>query len=85
MVHNTIFSYNKGSTDGNGLVRQFINIISSYELIGIKIYGMVSDGCGGNTKTFKIIFDYKPLITKWISKNCLSTMNQINPSRIIYI
>ena len=49
ITHNADFYFNKGSLDGNELVRQFIDIVTSYEMIGIKIYGMVSDGGGGNT------------------------------------
>ena len=85
VVHNADFYYNKGSLDGNEIIRQFIDVVSAYELMGVKIYGIVSDGGGGNTKFFNMISNYKPLKAKWISKECLSTINPVDPSRKIYI
>ena len=41
--------FNTGSLDGDELVRQFIDVVTSYEMIGVKIYGIVSDGGGGST------------------------------------
>ena len=38
IVHNGDFYHNKGSLDGNELIRQYIDVVSSYELIGIKIW-----------------------------------------------
>ena len=61
LVHNSDFYFNKGSLDVNELVRQFIDVITRYESIGVKIHGIVSDGGGGNTKFFNMISDYKPL------------------------
>ena len=78
------FFYNKGSLDGNELIRQFIDVVCSYELMGVKIYGMVSDGGGGNTKFFNIISEYQPLNGKWIDGKCLRTLNPIDPTRYIY-
>ena len=44
MVHNGYFYYNKGSLDGIELICQFIDTVSGYDLIGIKVCGLVSDG-----------------------------------------
>ena len=85
IVHNADFYYNKGSLDGNELIRQYIDVVSCYELIGIKIYGMVSDGGGGNTKFFKLISEYQPLQGIWINEKCLRTLNPVDPCRYIYI
>ena len=84
IVHNADFYYNKGSLDGNELIRQYIDVVSCYELIGIKIYGMVSDGGGGNTKFFKLISEYQPLQGIWINEKCLRTLNRVDPTRYIY-
>ena len=65
----------------NELVWQFIDVVSSYELICIEIYGIVSDGGRGNTKFFHMISEYKPLKAKWIDDKCLSTVDPVEPSR----
>ena len=50
LVYNGDFYYNKGSLDGNKMIRQFIDVIASYEFIEVKIYGILSDGVGGYAK-----------------------------------
>ena len=37
LVHNADFFFNSGSLDGNELIRQMIQVIVSYEFIGVKI------------------------------------------------
>ena len=59
--------------------------MSSYELIGIKIYGIVSNGSGGNTSFFKLINGNHSLQGKWISKEFLRTTNHVDCTRSIYI
>ena len=54
-MHNGDFYYNTGSLDANEIVRQFLDVIVSYELIGVKILGIVSDAGGGNESFFKTI------------------------------
>ena len=85
LVHNSDFYFNNGSLNGNELVRQFIDVVTSYESIGIKIYGIVSDGGGGNTKIFNMISEYNPGKSKWMNNKCLRTLNPVDPSRYIYI
>ena len=85
VVHNADFYFNTGSLDGNELIRQFIDVVTSYELLGIKNYGIVSDGGGGNTKLFNTISIYKPLKAKWINNKYLRTINPVDLSRYIYI
>ena len=63
--------------DDDELVRQFIDVVSSYQLIGIKIHGIVSDGGGGNTKFFHMISEYKPLKDKWIKTNLYVQWTQL--------
>ena len=64
LVHNSYFYFNKGSLDGNELVGQFIDVFTIYEAIGVEIYGIVSNGVGGNTKFFNMASEYKPLKSK---------------------
>ena len=66
--HNTDFYLNEGSLDDNELVRQFIDVVTSYERIDVKMYRMVSDGGGGNTNFLSLIADNKYLQGKWKSK-----------------
>ena len=54
-THNGDFYYNCGSLDANEITRQFIDVLTSYELIGVKILGIVGDGGGGNERFFRNI------------------------------
>ena len=55
LVHNADFFFNNGSLDGNELIRQMMLVVMAYEFIGVKIFGIVSDAGGGNTKMFKLL------------------------------
>ena len=50
IVHNTVFYYNDGSLDTNEITKQFLDILTAYESIGVRISGIVFDGGGGNEK-----------------------------------
>ena len=45
-VHNGDFFYNKGSLDGNEILRQFLLVLFSYESIGCFVYGLACDSGG---------------------------------------
>ena len=66
IIHNGDFYFNKGSLDRNELVKQLIDVLACYEMVGINIYGIVSDGGGSDTKIFNTIADDKTLNVKWI-------------------
>ena len=67
------------------MVRQFVDVVSSYDLVGIKIHGIVSDSGGGNAKFFHIISEYTLLKGKWMSNTCVCAVNLIDPNRCMYI
>ena len=48
LTHNADFFFHNGSLDGHELIRQLIKVVISYEFIGVKIFGLVSDAGGGN-------------------------------------
>ena len=52
LVYNAIFYFNTGSLDANEITKQFIDVLISYEMLGIKVLGVVSDGGGGNGISF---------------------------------
>ena len=56
LAHNRYYYYNTCLLDGNQMVEQFINVITSYEIIGVEIIGLVSDGGGSNVKFFNTLF-----------------------------
>ena len=43
------------------MIHQCIDVVSSYEMIGVNIFGIVSDGGGGNKKFFKLLRDNLPM------------------------
>lgn len=49
ITHNNNFYFNKKSLDSNEIKKLCISVLSSYELLGININGIVSDGGSGNS------------------------------------
>ena len=85
MVHNGGFYFNTGSLDGNELIRQMLEVVISYEVIGIKIYGIVCDAGGGNESFFRMLCKYLPIVGPWIDVNCVRFNNPFHPHRYVYI
>ena len=48
LIHVGDFYYNSGSLDGDEILRQFLDVVSLYEMIGVRVFRIVSDGGGGN-------------------------------------
>ena len=70
--------------DDSELIRQFIEVVISYENIGVKIIGIVSDGGGGNTEFFRMLCDNLPVETHWPGKASIICLNPVDKSRYIY-
>ena len=85
MVHNADFFFNDGSLDGNELIRQMIQVVLSYEFIGVKIFGIVSDAGGGNSKMFRLLQGHHTIKGPWPDAKCLSFVNPVDHKRNIYI
>ena len=85
LVYTADFFYNNGSLDGNELIRQMMQIVLSYEFIGVKIFGIISDTGGGNTKMFKLLESHNIVKGPWPDTKCLSFENSIDKDRNIYI
>ena len=77
--------FNNGSLDGNELIRQMMLVVLSHEFIGVKIFGIVSDAGGGNTKMFKLLQGHNEIKGPWPDAECLSFANPVDTRRSIYI
>ena len=84
MICNDHYYFNTGSLDANKIVKQFIDIFIRYEMIGVKIFGIVGDGCGGNEKCFRTLVHNLPMTGLCPSKDYEYFSNYIDPSRMIY-
>ena len=78
LVHNADLFFNNGSLDRNELIRQLIQVVISYEFIGVKIFGVVSDAGEGNTKMFKLLQGQNDIKGPWTNASCLSSQNPYN-------
>ena len=85
LVHNADFFFNDGSLDGNELIRQMIQVVLSYEFIVVKIFGIVSDAGGGNSKMFRLLQGHHTIKGPWPDAKCLSFVNPVDRDRNIYI
>ena len=59
--HNGNFYFNTGSLDANEITKQFIDVMISYEMMGIQIFGVVSDGGGGNENFLRTMTNNSPM------------------------
>ena len=84
LVHNADLYFNTKYLDDNELVRQFVEVVTSYENIGVKIFGVVSDGVGGNTKFFYTLCDNLPMNPPWPVIAAIRCLNPVDPYRYIY-
>ena len=85
LTHNSYYYYNIGSLDGNQILGQFIDVVSSYELLGVQIIGLVSDGGGSNVKFFNTLFGIQCKYSKWpLSDSVYTLMCMKDNSRLIY-
>ena len=62
-----------------------LQVVLSYEFIGVKIFGIVSDAGGRNTKMFKLLQGHHEIKGPWPSAECLSFANPVDLNRSIYI
>lgn len=56
-LHNIDLFFNHNSLNGNELIRQMMQVVCSYEFIGVKIFGIVSGAGGSNTKILSFYKD----------------------------
>ena len=54
LTHNGDFYYNTGPLDSNGILLQLLDILLSYETIGVNINELVGDRGGSNTKILAV-------------------------------
>ena len=83
MTHNSYYYYNTGSLDGNQIMGQFIDVISSYEMIGVEIIGLVSDGGGYIVKLFNTLFGRQDKHSKWTLSDIVFVVVYMNHKRRI--
>ena len=55
-AHTSNYYYNTECIDGNMITNQFIEVMTLYEKIGAKIYGIISSGGRSNKKDFNTLF-----------------------------
>ena len=55
VLHNAEFFFNDGSLDGDELLDQLTHVLLSYELVGAKVLGIVSDAGGNNAGLIKLL------------------------------
>ena len=79
------FYFNKGSLDANEITKQFIDVFLSYEILGIKILGIVSDGGGGNENFFCIMTNNLPMLGSWPNREAISFVNPVDVTRKIFV
>ena len=62
-----------------------MQVVLSYEFIGVKIFGIVSDAGGGNTKMFKLLQGHNVVKEPWPDAKCLSFANPTDKDRYLHV
>jgi hypothetical protein len=77
--HNAEFFYNTGSLDADELLRQFMHVITCYEMIGVWILGNCMDAGGGNAGLCTLLrggIDVHPHDT-WLDESLVTFPNLV--------
>lgn len=85
ITHNSDFYFNKWLLNSNEITKQFIDVISSYEQLGIQIHGIVIGDWGGNDKVFHSIVEKSTPVEYWTSNQNISFTNSINTAQRICV
>lgn len=73
LVYNAVFIYNNGSLDSNNeLMRQMQQVVLTYKVIGVKIFGVVLDAGGGEIKMCKLLQGRHVVKRHFPDAKCLS-------------
>ena len=80
------FFFNNGSLTGDTLLRQFDYVAMCCESIGSKVYGLVLDAGGNNSKFARLLRNNQSLDEQatWVDEELCYTKNMFDPSRRIY-
>ena len=85
MSHNSCYYYNTGSLNGNQIMGQFIDVVSTYELLGVQMLGLVSDGGGSNVGFFNTLFGRQDKYSTWpASDSVYSNISMKSNKRLMY-
>jgi hypothetical protein len=83
-MHDTEVFFKVSSISGDEMLYQLIHVITSYEFIGCKIYGICSDAAGGNNaQLFKILQAGKNLKGCWLENEYAMIKNPVDPRHLI--
>jgi hypothetical protein len=87
VLHNAKFFFNDGSLDGDELLDQLIPVLLSYDLVGAKVIGIVSDAGGNNAGLIKLLrAGTRPnLQLEQVEPNLVTFVNPFDLSRRVAI
>ena len=83
--HNAKFYYNTESLDVNEITKQCIDVLISYEILEVKILGVVSVGDGGNENCFRQMVDNSLIIGLHPNEKSVSFITSCDTFRGVYI
>ena len=63
------------------MIRQFVDVVTSYETIGVTIFGIVSDGGCGNAKFFKMLCNNLTIYGSVPEIDCFRCKTPIDPDQ----
>jgi hypothetical protein len=84
-THNAEFFFNSGSITKDELLRQFMHVVTCYEMSGVKVMGIVPDAGGPNSGLLKLLRKDEKVEGNWPSTACLSLVNHMSLERRISI
>ena len=82
-THNAEFFFNSGSITKDELLRQFMHVVTCYEMSGVKVMGIVPDAGGPNSGLLKLLRKDEKVEGNWPNTACLSLVNHMCLERCI--
>ena len=70
--------------DTSRIHKQFIDVIASYDMMGVKIFSVVSNGSGGNETFFWKMSNDLHMIELWTNENGVRFVNPVDSNRHVY-
>ena len=85
LTHNSCYYYNTGTLKGDQIMSQFMDVLSSYELLGVEVIGIVSDGGGSNVEFINTLFGIQSKFSNWpIPDSVFTCINLKEKRRLMY-
>jgi len=86
-MYNIMHFFNNGKLPANKILDCLFKVIMCCEAVGSKVFGLVCDAAGANSRLFKYLREKNklPQDVAWLDEDCVSFENPWDKTRLIYM